>query len=72
MAHTTDPADELRVKTTAWNVADHLRSPEEIAAYLNAWLEEAPDDTAGITRAVGDIARAQSAIGAPGRQGRSS
>jgi probable addiction module antidote protein len=28
------------------------------AAYLEAWLAEAPDDAAGITRALGDIARA--------------
>jgi len=30
-----------------------------MAAYLNAWLEEAPDDAAGIARAPGDIARAK-------------
>jgi len=29
-----------------------------MAAYLEAWLVEAPDDTAGIARALGDIARA--------------
>jgi probable addiction module antidote protein len=28
------------------------------AAYLEAWLDEAPDDAAGIARALGDIARA--------------
>jgi len=30
-----------------------------MVAYLDAWFEEAPDDTAGITRALGDIARAR-------------
>ena len=30
-----------------------------MAAYLDAWLEEAPDDIAGISRALGDIARAK-------------
>jgi len=30
-----------------------------MAAYLDAWLEEAPDDVGGITRALGDIARAK-------------
>lgn len=30
-----------------------------MAAYLDAWLDEAPDDAAGIARALGDIARAQ-------------
>ena len=36
----------------------HLRTPEEMAAYLDAWLTDAPDDASGITRALGDIARA--------------
>jgi probable addiction module antidote protein len=48
-----------KTKTTAYDVAEHLRTPEEMAAYLNAWLEEAPDDAAGIARALGDIARAK-------------
>lgn len=45
--------------TTPYDVADHLRTPEEMAAYLDAWLDEAPDDAAGITKALGDIARAK-------------
>jgi len=48
-----------KVKTTSYDVAEHLRTPEEMAAYLDAWLEEAPDDAAGIARALGDIARAK-------------
>ena len=48
-----------RTKTVAYDVAEQLRTPEEMAAYLDAWLEEAPDDIAGITRALGDIARAK-------------
>ena len=47
-----------KTKTTPYDVAEHLRTPEEMAAYLDAWLEEAPDDAAGIARALGDIARA--------------
>jgi probable addiction module antidote protein len=46
-------------KATPYDVAEHLRTPEEMAAYLDAWLEEAPDDAAGIARALGDIARAK-------------
>ena len=46
-----------KVKTSAYDVAEHLRTPEEMAAYLDAWLEEAPDDVSGIARALGDIAR---------------
>ena len=30
-----------------------------MAAYLDAWLDEFPDDVSGIARAVGDIARAK-------------
>jgi probable addiction module antidote protein len=48
-----------RTRTTPYDVAAHLRTPEEMAAYLDAWLDEAPDDAAGIARALGDIARAK-------------
>ncbi len=46
-------------RATPYDVADHLRTPAEMAAYLDAWLEDAPDDVAGIARALGDIARAK-------------
>jgi probable addiction module antidote protein len=46
-------------KTSVYDVAEHLRTPEEMAAYLDAWLDEAPDDISGIARALGDIARAK-------------
>ncbi|MBV8125996.1 MAG: putative addiction module antidote protein [Burkholderiaceae bacterium] len=48
-----------KTKTVPYDVAVQLRTPEEMAAYLDAWLEEAPDDAAGIARALGDIARAK-------------
>ena len=48
-----------KTKTSQYDVAEHLRTPEEMAAYLDAWLEEAPDDASGIARALGDIARAK-------------
>ena len=47
------------VKPSTYDVADHLRTPEEMAAYLDAWLEEAAEDISGIARALGDIARAK-------------
>jgi probable addiction module antidote protein len=50
---------KARTKTVAYDIAEQLRTPEEMAAYLDAWFEEAPDDAAGITRALGDIARAR-------------
>ncbi|MDR3455201.1 MAG: putative addiction module antidote protein [Rhodoferax sp.] len=46
-------------KATPYDVAEHLRTPEEMAAYLDAWLEEAPDDASGIAKALGNIARAK-------------
>jgi probable addiction module antidote protein len=45
--------------TVAYDVSEQLRTPEEMAAYLDAWLEEAPEDVSGIARALGDIARAK-------------
>ena len=47
-----------KTKATAYDVAEHLRTPEAMAAYLDAWLDEAPEDSAGIARALGAIARA--------------
>jgi probable addiction module antidote protein len=48
-----------RAKTIAYDVSEQLRTPEEAAAYLDAWLVEASDDAAGIARALSDIARAK-------------
>jgi probable addiction module antidote protein len=48
-----------KVVTRPLDVAEYLRTPEDMAAYLDAWLEEAPEDAAGIARALGDIARAK-------------
>ncbi|OAD22401.1 addiction module antidote protein, partial [Candidatus Thiomargarita nelsonii] len=44
---------------TPYDVAEHLRTPEESAAYLEACLEEANGDAAFIAKALGDIARAK-------------
>ncbi|WP_242470273.1 addiction module antidote protein [Thiococcus pfennigii] len=45
--------------TTRYDVAEHLRTPEEMAAYLEACMEEAEGDAAFIAKALGDIARAR-------------
>jgi probable addiction module antidote protein len=45
--------------TTRYDVAEHLRTPEEMAAYLEACLEEANGDAALIAKALGDNARAK-------------
>ncbi|WP_310961730.1 addiction module antidote protein [Nocardioides terrisoli] len=44
---------------TPYDSADHIKSLEDIAYYLEAVLEEAGDDPAFITHALGVIARAQ-------------
>ena len=55
----TSAKQTAKTKTIAYDVAAQLRTPEEMAAYLDAWLAEAPDDVAGIARAIGDIAQAK-------------
>lgn len=46
-----------KTASTRYDVAEHLRTPEEMAAYLEACLEEADGDAAFIAKALGDIAR---------------
>ena len=48
-----------KTKTVPYDVAEQLRTPEEMAEYLDAWLTDAPEDAAGIARALGDMARAK-------------
>src|SRR6266566_8966298 len=48
-----------KTKTTRYDIAEHLRTPEEMAAYLEACLDEANGDAAFIAKALGDIARAK-------------
>ncbi len=48
-----------RTKTTKYDVAEHLRTTEEMAAYLEACMEEANGDAAFIAKALGDIVRAK-------------
>lgn len=45
--------------TVPYDVAEHLRTPEEMALYLDACIEESDGDAAFIAKALGDIARAQ-------------
>lgn len=48
-----------KTAVSRYDVAEHLRTPEEMAAYLEACLEEAGGDSAFIAKALGDIARAK-------------
>ena len=49
----------MKPTTSTYDVAEHLRKPEEMAAYLEDCIEEADGDAAFIAKALGDIARAQ-------------
>lgn len=48
-----------KTRTTRYNVAEHLRTPEEMAAYLEACMEEARGDAAFVAKALGNITRAK-------------
>lgn len=48
-----------KIKTTRYDVAEHLRTQEEMAAFWEVCLEDADDDAAFIAKALGDIARAK-------------
>ena len=47
------------VKLRKWDSAEHLKTEEDMAQYLEACLQEAGDDAAFIAKALGNIARAK-------------
>ena len=47
----------MKTKTVAWDAADHLKTKEDMAAYMACALEEG--DVSLIAAALGDIARAK-------------
>ena len=49
--------DDLARKTSRWDVADSLKTKEDIAAYLDAALDDGDPDL--LKAALGDIARAK-------------
>ncbi|MEL6216245.1 MAG: addiction module antidote protein [Pseudomonadota bacterium] len=49
----------MTLRTEPYDVADHLRSPEEMAAYLDACIAESDGDPAFVAKALGDVARAK-------------
>ena len=48
-----------KTTTTKYDVSEHLRTPEEMAEYLEACIEESNGDASFIAKALGDIARAK-------------
>ena len=49
----------MQTKTAPYDVAEFLETPEEMAAYLEACIQESDGDAAFIAKALGDIARAK-------------
>jgi probable addiction module antidote protein len=47
------------LKLRKWDSAEHLKTDEDMAAYLEACLQEAGNDAAFIAKALGNIARAK-------------
>lgn len=47
------------LKLRKWDSAEHLKTEEDMALYLEACLQEAGDDAALVTKALGTIARAK-------------
>jgi probable addiction module antidote protein len=48
-----------KVKTRVWDSVEHLRDEDDIRRYIDAALEEAPDDAAFLAAVLGDVARAR-------------
>jgi probable addiction module antidote protein len=50
---------KAKTKTRPYDVAEHLRTPEEMALYIDACIAESDGDAAFVAKALGDVARAQ-------------
>jgi probable addiction module antidote protein len=48
-----------KTKLRKWNSAEHLKTDEDMAAYLEACIAEAGDDPAFTSKALGTIAKAK-------------
>ena len=49
----------MMAKVHDYDIANHLRTPEEMAVYLEACIEESDGDAGLVAKALGDIARAK-------------
>lgn len=48
-----------KIKTTRWDIQDHLQTEEDCRLFLEAAFEEAGDDAAYLAQAIGEVARAR-------------
>jgi probable addiction module antidote protein len=51
-----------KVTVSRYDSADYLKTEEDMAAYLEACLQEAPDDASYLAAALGTIARARGMV----------
>lgn len=49
----------MTTKTSRFDAAEHLKTPEDIAAFVQAVIEEDGDDAAFVAKALGVAARAK-------------
>lgn len=49
----------MNIKLRKWDSAEHLKTDEDMQAYLQACIEESNNDAAFIAKALGNIARAK-------------
>ena len=49
----------MTIKLRKWDSAEHLKTDEDMQAYLQACIEESNNDAAFIAKALGNIARAK-------------
>ena len=54
---------------TRWDAVDSLKSDADVAAYLEAAMQEAGDDAAYIAAVLGDIAKARGIMSLAGKTG---
>jgi probable addiction module antidote protein len=55
----TPPKAAARIKVVPYDVTEEPRAPEEMAAHMDAWLKRAPEDAAGVAKALGELAQAR-------------
>lgn len=48
-----------KIETRPWDAAEHLRDEEDIRLYIEAAMEEAPDDATFMAKVLGDVAQAR-------------
>jgi len=52
----------MALKLKHWDSAEHLKTEDDIALYIDACFKEAGDDAAFIAKALGTIAKARRAL----------